>query len=745
MDELRDAPAAKPAPAAAVIRIPRRPTTQRPAVLDRRIESKIEQLLKRMTLEEKLGQLQQLGDDGKGGHIEAAKKGRLGSTLSISGAAKLNEIQRANMEHSRLKIPVLFAHDVIHGFRTIFPIPLGEAAMWDPEAAEKASAVAAAEAGAAGLRWTFAPMVDIARDPRWGRIAEGAGEDPYLGAAMARARVRGFQGSDPSAPDKLLACAKHWIGYGAAEGGRDYNSTDMSLRTMREIYFPPFKAAVDAGVATFMSAFNDLNGVPSSGNAFTLTQVLRGEWGFTGFVVSDYESVRELIPHGFAKDAADAARLGLASGVDMEMVSRTYAENAPKLLEKGLLSQAAIDESVRRVLRQKFRAGVFERPYADEAAEKTAFLKPEYVRLARENAARSFVLLKNEKGLLPLEGPGRTIAVIGPLADDASAMLGTWAGEGKKEDAVTILQGLKSEAPAGTKIRHARGCDADCKTTDGFAAAVDAARNADVVVAVVGETGDMNGEAASRSTLDLPGRQLELVQALHATGKPVVAVLVNGRPLTIGWLAENVPAILETWHAGVQAGPAVADALFGRVTPGGKLPVTFPRTVGQVPIYYNQKTTGRPPTMDDWVKERYVSRYQDLPLGPLYEFGFGLSYTTFRLSDFALSATSIKPDGRITAKVAVENTGARDGDEVVQLYIRRPSASVTRPVRELKGFKRVSLKPGETREVAFDLGPADLGFLGPNLEFGVEPGIVEAYAGTSSSGGLKAFFEIVAR
>lgn len=695
-----------------------------------------------MTLEEKLGQLQQLGHaDGnyRQEHLDLVRRGLVGSFLNVPGARNVNELQRIAVEESRLKIPLLFGFDVIHGYRTIFPIPLGQASSWDPAAAERAAAVAAREAAAAGLRWTFAPMVDIARDPRWGRIAEGAGEDPYLGAAMARAQVRGFQGDDYSAPDKIIACAKHWVGYGAAEGGRDYNTADMSERTLREIYFPPFKAAVNAGAATIMSAFNDLNGIPASANPFTLSRVLRGEWGFQGFVVSDYEAVRELINHGLAANEADAAQQALSAGVDMEMVSRLYSKHVPQLIRQGKLSEALVDQAVRRVLRIKFRLGLFDRPYADEARERAVILSPEHLAAAREIAARSMVLLKNEGELLPLSKQLGSIAVIGPLADDRQAPLGPWAADGRKEDVVTLLAGIKAKVSPATKIFYAKGCEIDGDSTEGFAEAVRIARQSDVVILAVGESAEMSGEAASRSSLDLPGRQLDLVKAVHATGRPTVVVLMNGRPLTIGWIAENLPAILEAWFAGIQAGHAIADVLFGDVNPGGKLPVTFPRTVGQVPIYYNHKNTGRPADPNN----KYTSKYIDLPSTPLFPFGFGLSYTRFRLTNLELSAGTILPDGRLTVSVEVENIGRRAGDEVVQLYIRDVAASVTRPVRELKGFERIALQPGERRRVRFTLGREQLGFYNREMQFVVEPGEFRVMVGTSSVEGLEAGFRVV--
>jgi beta-glucosidase len=724
---------------------PHAPRSQQPVgrkLAQADVERRINNLLARMTLAEKLGQLQQLDGEANGNfrpeHLELVRKGLLGSTLNVRGAARTNQLQRVAMNESHLKIPLLFGFDVIHGYRTVFPIPLGEAATWDPATVEQSAAIAAKEARAAGVHWTFAPMVDIARDARWGRIAEGSGEDPFLGAAMAQARVRGFQGRDYSADDKVVACAKHWVAYGAAEAGRDYNTTDVSERTLREVYFPPFKAALDAGVGTFMSAFNDLNGVPTSANPFTLTAVLRGEWKFDGIVVSDYESVKELINHGLAANEKEAAAAGLNAGVDMEMVSRLYNKHGVELLKERKVSVASIDEAVRRVLRIKFRLGLFEKPYADEARESNSIFTTEHLAAARETAARSFVLLKNEGDVLPLSKSLKSIAVIGPLADSQKDMIGSWTGDGKPEDAVTLLAGIRSKVTPQTKVRYAKGSEISDDSTSGFDEAVRLARDSDVVIVAVGESAEMSGEAASRSSLDLPGRQLDLVKALHATGKPVVVVLMNGRPLTINWVAENVPAILETWFAGTQAGNAIADVLFGDANPGGKLPVTFPRSVGQLPLYYNHKNTGRPPDANN----KYTSKYLDVPWTPLFPFGFGLSYTTFKFTVPQLSAQRIRPDGSLTVTVEVENAGKRAGDEVVQLYIRDVAASVTRPVKELKGFQRITLQPGEKRRVQFTLGPEHLGFYNRMMKFVVEPGEFKVMVGSNSRDLLEAKFEV---
>jgi beta-glucosidase len=709
------------------------------------LESRINALREQMTLAEKLGQLQMLDGHADGNyrpeHVELIRKGLLGSTLNVRGAKRTNELQRIAMTESRLKIPLIFAFDVIHGYRTVFPVPLGETASFDPAAVEKAAAVAAAESAASGVKWTFAPMVDIARDPRWGRIVEGAGEDPFPGSMLAVARVRGFQGRDYSAPDKVVACPKHWVGYGAAEGGRDYNTTEISEHTLRNIYFPPFKAALDAGVGTFMSAFNDLNGAPTSASPFTLTRVLRDEWKFDGIVVSDYESVKEVFNHGIATDEAETALKALSAGVDIEMVSRLYNQHLPQMVTAGKLPMNVIDEAVRRVLRIKFRLGLFEKPYTDESLEQKVILSRDHLSAAREVAARSMVLLKNEREVLPLGKELNSIAVIGPLADDQVNLMGSWTGDGRKEDVVTLLAGIRAKVGAKTKISFARGCDFSGDNTSGFAESVKAAKRSDVVIVAVGESAEMSGEAAVRSSLELPGRQLDLVKAIHATGKPVVIVLMNGRPLAINWMAENAPAILETWFAGTQAGHAIADALFGDINPGGKLPVTFPRSVGQVPLYYNHKNTGRPP--DE--KNRYSSKYIDSPWTPLYPFGWGLSYTQFRLTNLQLDQQRIRPNQNITVSVEVENTGRRAGDEVVQLYLRDLVGSVTRPVKELKGFQRLTLQAGERRRVEFTLTPEHLGFWNNENRFVVEPGAFRVMVGANSADLLEAGFEVVER
>ncbi len=706
-------------------------------------EQNIDSLLARMTLEQKLGQLNQLSVDNQPTpeQLELVRKGLVGSFLNLTGAAATRDAQHIAVTESRLRIPLIFGHDVIHGYRTIFPIPLGEAASWDPEAVEAAARVAAREAAAAGVHWTFAPMVDIARDPRWGRIAEGSGEDPYLGSAMAAARVRGFQGADPRAPDAVLATVKHFAAYGGAEGGREYNTVDLSERTLREVYLPPYRAAVEAGAATVMTSFNEIGGIPSTASPWLMTTLLRREWGFRGFVVSDWTAVAELLNHGVAGTRADAGKLALEAGVDMDMVSRIYVNDLPALVRAGRIPMAVVNEAVRRVLRAKAALGLFDDPYhgATPERERAALLAPEHRQLARRVAEEAIVLLKNDAQLLPLGSRVRTVAVIGLLADDKVSALGSWPGRGDPRDAVTPLEGIKARA-GSVSVLYAKGCGITDTATAGFADAVAAAKQADVAVLLLGEAGDMSGEAASRANIDLPGVQPQLLEAIHATGTPIVLVVMSGRPLTIPWAAEHVPAIVESWFLGVETGPALAAVLFGDVSPSGKLPATFPRSVGQIPLYYNHKNTGRPTGPD-----KYTSKYTDLPVTPLFPFGHGLSYTTFGYSDLRLSAPRIAPAGTLRVSVTVTNTGAREGAEVVQLYVHDEVASVTRPVRTLAGFRRVSLKPGEARTVDFQLTSKELGLYNKDMKFVVEPGKFRVYVGGSSVGGLEAEFEVSAR
>ncbi|NJC72232.1 beta-glucosidase BglX [Planosporangium thailandense] len=713
-----------------------RPDLTRPTS-DPALDARLARLLRRMTVDEKLGQLQQsLGNSADA--AAAARAGLLGGVLGLDAAAAINALQRVAVEESRLGIPLLFGFDVIHGFLTTFPIPLAQAASFDPEVAATDAAVAAREAGSAGLRWTFAPMIDVSHEPRWGRVAEGYGEDPYLASAFAVAKTRGYQGGDYSAPDRLAACAKHYVAYGGVEGGRDYNTVDVSEQRLRNLYLPPFRAAVRAGAATLMAAFNTINGVPAHGNRHTLTDVLRGEWGFDGFVVSDYTGVAELITHGAAADGADAARLALTAGVDMEMVSTEFVTHGKRLLAEGRLSMRRLDDAVLRILRVKARAGLFDRPYVDESREITA-PAPADRAAARRIAARCMVLLKNTGALLPLSTGVGSIAVVGPLGDNAPDLAGTWAAKGARLfPPVTILEGIRATAPAA-RVTYAAGCAVTGTDESGIPAAVAAARAADVTVVAVGESADLTGEGGSRSDIGLPGVQATLVSAIAATGRPFVVVLVNGRPLTLAGVDAAAPAILEAWHPGVEGGNAVADVLFGAVNPGGRLPASFPRDVGQVPIYYNHENTGRPADPNN----RDTSKYLDLPDGPLYPFGYGLSYTTFAISDLAvrparIAVARLRAGAQVEVGVRVRNTGPRAGDEVVQLYLRHRAASVVQPVRRLRGFRRVTLDPGQQIAITFRLAADDVGFYGNSGtgELLVEPGVIDIFVGGSSTADL---------
>ena len=706
------------------------------------INQRVDSLLALMTVGEKVGQLVQYSYNGID-RTQQIREGKIGSLLNVLGVQNTRRLQKVAVEESRLKIPLIFGLDVIHGYRTIFPIPLATSCTWDPALIEQAERVAATEATASGINWTFAPMLDIARDPRWGRIAEGAGEDPFLGSVMAAARVRGFQGTDLRSPTSLLSCAKHFTAYGAAEGGRDYNTVDISERTLREIYLPPFHAAVQAGVGTLMCSFNEISGVPSSGNRYLLTDILRGEWGFGGFVVSDWGSIGEMLNHGNVADSAQAAVVALHAGVDMDMESKCYADWLAGALKKGLAPMSELDEAVRRVLREKFRIGLFDDPYKNCSVEreKNDVLTSANRQLARTVADHSIVLLKNERGLLPLSAKIRTIAVVGPLADDRRDPLGPWAGNGKADDVVSVVSGIKSKLGSSARILYAKGCGISDSSTDGFNRALKIANDADAVVAVVGEEADMSGEAASRSFIGLPGVQEQFLRTLQATGRPLIVVLMNGRPLAIPWVEQNVPAIIESWFLGVETGNAVADVLFGDFNPSGKLTTTFPRATGQVPIYYDHKNTGRP--ANDTVK--WNSRYIDLPSSPLYPFGYGLSYTTFSYSNIRLTPPVLHPGDSVVVTADVMNTGTRAGEEIAQLYIHDKVASVTRPVRELKGFQKMLLGPGKSATVRFVLKPENLMFYDLSMKRIVEPGEFEVFVGPNSANGLVGEFEYADR
>lgn len=744
------------------------------SINDRALDAKVEALLRKMTLDEKIGQLVQYSSGqptgpgtGRTDYEDMIVKGEIGALFNISTAKEVNAYQRIAVEKSHLHIPIIFGLDVIHGFRTEFPIPLGLASTWDPALVEKAARVAAREASASGIRWTFSPMVDIARDARWGRMAEGAGEDPFLGSAMAAAYVRGYQGTRLDAPDSIAACAKHYVGYGAAEGGRDYSSTEISEHTLRQFYLPPFHAAVEAGTATIMSAFNSLNGVPSSANPFTLTQVLRKEWGFRGVVDSDWTSVAELIPHGIANDGATAARKAFLAGVDVDMVSSLYHDHLAKMVKAGEVPQANIDEAVRRVLRVKFALGLFDRPYTDEQSEAAAMLQPESLTLARIAAERSFVLLKNAAptngtALLPLSSDVHTIALIGPLGDDGPNMLGSWAGLGKGEDVVSLRTALAKRVGA-ENLLLAKGVGILGGKDEDIAAAVETAKKADLALLVLGEqAGEMTGEAASRSNPGLPGRQQELLQAIAATGKPVVLVLCSGRPLTAPWAFEHVPAVLAAWFPGIQGGPALVNVLFGETLPSGKLVVSWPRSVGQEPLYYNALNTGRPAAAKsaDLTKppaggdEKYVSRYIDELNSPQFPFGFGLSYTSFEYGSTEIGAKQLKASSLnaglggkaprvLTASASITNTGKRAGEEVVQLYVRLEGTSLAQPVRALKGFQRITLAPGETKKVTFDLEPDAFALWNDKNQFAAESSRATVWISSDSASGAGATLDIV--
>jgi beta-glucosidase len=735
------------------------------------LEAKVNALLAKMTQEEKIGQLVQYSagqatgpSSGRTDDRDMIRRGQVGSLFNVTGSRATNELQRIAVENSRLHIPLIFGLDVIHGFRTTFPIPLGLAATWDPEIVQQAARVAAQEASAGGVRWTFSPMVDIARDARWGRMSEGAGEDPFLGSAMARAYVHGYQGERLDAPDSIVACVKHYVGYGAAEGGRDYNSTEISEHTLRQFYLPPFRAAEDAGVGTFMSAFNSLNGIPTSANPFTIKQILKKEWGFKGFVDSDWTSLKELMAHGIAIDGATAARKALLAGVDMDMVSNLYHLHMMELVKSGQVPQADIDDAVRRILRVKFAMGLFDRPYTDEKNETSAMLRPESIALAKVAGTRSLVLLRNEtvsgSPVLPLSAKVSSIALIGPLADDAGNMIGSWGGLGRGEDAVTLRRALTQKL-GDTRVRYAKGANFLDASDSDIASAVRVAQDSDIAILALGEDAPtMTGEAASRAWIGLPGRQEELLEKVVATGRPVVLILFSGRPLTLPWAFAHVPAVIAAWFPGVQAGNALSDVLFGDAAPTAHLPLSWPRSVGQEPLYYNALNTGRPQSdpahPGEPGEQKYVSRYIDELDSPQFPFGFGLTYTTFTYGGTQASAKQVSfanlqrafaEKGQhatvLTVSTEVKNTGSRAGEALAQLYIRLDGTSIAMPVRMLKGFQRLTLAPGESRKVTFDLDAETFAFWGANNKFGVEPARLTVWIAPNSAEGQSTTLEIV--
>ena len=718
------------------------------------IDQKVEALLRQMTLEEKIGQLNQYtGDNAATGPITInpnkqaeIKQGLIGSMLNILGTKYTRQYQELAMQ-SRLKIPLLFGQDVIHGYKTTFPIPLAEAASWDLEAMELTARIAATEAAAAGIHWTFAPMVDISRDPRWGRVMEGAGEDTYLGSKIAYARVKGFQGNLGDVTS-VMACVKHFAAYGAAVGGRDYNSVDMSNRMLWETYLPPFKAALDAGAATFMNSFNDLNGIPATGNAYLQRDILKEKWNFKGFVVSDWGSIGEMVNHGYAKDNKEAALAAITAGSDMDMESNAYRYHLAQLVKEKKVPMALIDDAVKRILRKKFELGLFDDPFKfnNEEREQKALNNPEHRKVARAMAAKSIVLLKNEKGILPLSKSTKTIAFIGPLVKEYKQNMGFWSVELPELDytkeIVSQWDGLQNKVEKNTQLLYAKGCDIEGDNTEGFAEAIAVANQADVVILSIGERRDQSGEAKSRSNLRLPGVQEELVKAIQATGKPVVVLINAGRPLIFNWTADQVPAILYTWWLGSEAGNAIADVLFGDYNPSGKLPISFPREEGQIPIYYNHFNTGRPAPNE--TATNYVSAYIDLKNSPKFPFGYGLSYTTFNYSDLQLSKKVMKKNETITVSFTLTNNGKFDGEEVVQLYLKDQVGSVVRPVKELRDFQKVFLKAGASQKITFTIDKEKLAFYNAKLEWEPEPGAFEVQLGASSADiRLKDSFELV--
>ncbi len=737
----------------------------KPSSGDQKMKIFVDALMKKMTLDEKIGQLNLpassdlvTGSTASTDIGNKIKEGNVGGLLNAKSVTKIRKFQQIAVEESRLKIPLIFGLDVIHGYETIFPIPLALSCSWDMPLIEQSARIAANEASADGICWTYSPMVDISRDPRWGRVSEGAGEDPYLGSLVAEAMVKGYQGDDLTKNNTIMACVKHFALYGAAEAGKDYNTVDMSYVRMYNEYLPPYKAAVDAGVGSVMSSFNEINGIPATANNWLLTDLLRKQWGFTGFVVTDYTAVNELINHGIGKDLKDVSALALNAGIDMDMVGEGVLLNAKQLIKEGKISVKTIDNACRLVLEAKYKLGLFDDPYrylSDQRA-KTEILTPENRLAARTAAEHSMVLLKNDNQLLPLD-PSKSIALIGPLADIRPDKTGSWQPAGNQENATSVLSGVKKLLGNSDNVYYAKGCNlltdrdflsringkasVDSRTDDEMISeAYNVASQADVILAVLGEPSGFNGEASSRSEIGIPGPQLDLLKTLLKTGKPVILVIISGRPLTLEFEAANVPAILQAWDAGTETGNAVADVLYGKYNPSGKLTMTFPVNVGQIPIYYNHKNTGRP-LVDK--NDKYLSRYLDVSNEPLFPFGFGLSYTTFSYSDMILDKQKIKSDGTLNISVKLTNTGKYDGSEVAQLYIRDLVGSITRPVKELKGYQKVFLKAGESKTLNFTLTTNDLAFYNSDLKFKAEPGDFKVFVGTNSASYLEASFELI--
>jgi len=735
--------------------------------LDHKIEQKVDSVLALMTLAEKIGQMNQYNGSwdvtGPASGVNDKEKetrlknGGVGSMLNVLSVKATREAQKTVMENSRLKIPLIIGYDVIHGYKTIFPIPLGESASWDLDIIKKSAAIAASEASAAGIHWTFAPMIDVSRDARWGRVMEGSGEDPYLTAKIGVARIQGFQGDDLTKNNTIAACAKHFAGYGFAEAGRDYNTVNVGAYELHNTILPPFKAAAEAGVATFMNSFNEIDGIPATGHKVLQRDILKGDWNWDGFMVSDWGSIGEMIAHGYAKDKKHATDLAVNAGSDMDMESYAYEAHIEALVNEGKIDEKLVDDAVRRILKVKFKLGLFDDPYkyCNEEREKNEIFTKENQDFSREVAKKSIVLLKNETNLLPLTKTGKTIAVIGPLADDKDTPLGNWRAKGGRDTAVSLLDGIKNAVPSSIKVTYAEGCSIvkdkgigstfllplNFNKTDksGFQKAINIAKDADVVVLAIGEMALQTGEGRSQVDISFAGVQQELLEAILKVNKNVIITLMNGRPMDISWAAQYVPSILECWHLGSQSGNAIADVLFGDYNPSGKLPVSFPYHVGQEPLYYNQKMTGRP------FSPQHVtfSGYRDAPKEALYPFGYGLSYTTFEYKNLKLDKTQILVDGEIIVSVEIANIGSKDGEEVVQLYIRDMVGSLTRPIKELKGFEKTDLKSGETKTVTFTVNSETLQFYTVNKKWEVEPGDFEIWVGGNSNAPLKASFEVI--
>ena len=732
------------------------------------VDEKVKVLLSKMTIQEKIGQMNQYNgfwnftgptpDEGdqkvKYNHLA---NGLVGSMLNVRGVEEVKAVQKIAVEESRLGIPLIFGFDLIHGYKTVFPIPLAETASWDLEAIQRSAALSAKEAAVAGINWTFAPMVDITRDARWGRVMEGAGEDPYLGSLVAAARVHGFQGKDLASPYTIAASAKHFAAYGFAESGRDYNTVDIGLNTLHNVVLPPFKAAVDAGIKTIMNSFNDLNGIPATADSYLQRDVLKGVWNFDGFIVSDWGSIRELVDHGYAKDRKQAGEMALLGGSDMDMESSIYINELEPLLREGKISLDQIDEAVKRILKVKFELGLFENPYlyCDKVSEKQITGSEEIVQATLDIAKKSIVLLKNENNILPLKKQGQKIGLIGPLASDKTSPLGNWRIAADNNTAISVLEGLQKFK--GNELSHAQGVklinklpegfheEVEINTTDktGFEEAISLAKNVDIVVMVLGEYGFQSGEGRSRTKLNLPGFQQELLEKIYEVNSNMVLVLMNGRPLILNWASENVPAILEAWHLGTQSGNAIAQVLYGEYNPSGKLPMSFPRSVGQLPLYYNHKSTGRPGADGEDAGSVFWSHYGDEKNSPLYAFGYGLSYTKFEYSTIKLSSSEMKKNSSITASVKIKNIGKVKGKEIVQLYLQDPYASTTRPIKELKGFKTIELNAGEAKTVSFKIDEDLLKFYNAHQKWIAEPGIFNVFIGTNSLVKDKKSFELL--